>query len=200
MDICQFIIGQLHAIAAKKHSNNDNDSKAVQFSVVTLLKDYERKLKNELFKQNQPCNIQDIKDALLYLSQIGAVKLEGGFLVIYNAMQVHRLKDMKYRYKLEDYRMLDEFYKQKRQQIHIVGEYANMMVRDYDAALQYVQDYFQMDYKRFISKYFKGERLKEIDRNITPDKYQMLFGQLSDRQREIINDKQSKYIVVPALP
>ncbi len=200
MGICQFIIDQLYAIAANKHSNNDNNSKTIQFSVVTLLKDYEKGLKKELFKQNQSGNIQDIKDALLYLSQIGAMKLEGGFLVIYNAMQVLRLKDMKYRYKLEDYRMLDEFYKQKRQQIHIVGEYANMMVRDYDAALQYVQDYFQMDYKRFISKYFKGERLKEIDRNITPDKYQMLFGQLSDRQREIINDKQSKYIVVAAGP
>ena len=200
MEICQFIISQLYALAAKKHTNNDNNVKTVQFSVVTLLKDYEKGLKNELFKQNHPCNIQDIKDALLYLSQIGAVKLEGGFLVIYNAMQVHRLKDMKYRYKLEDYRMLDEFYKQKRQQIHIVGEYANMMVRDYDAALQYVQDYFQMDYKRFISRYFKGERLKDIDRNITPDKYQMLFGQLSEKQREIINDKQSKYIVVAAGP
>lgn len=200
MEICRFIISQLYELAAKKHGNYDNDNKTVQFSVVTLLKDYEKGLKKELFKQNQPCNIQDIKDALLYLSQIGAVKLEGGFLVIYNAMQVHRLKDMKYRYKLEDYRMLDEFYKQKRQQIHIVGEYANMMVRDYNAALQYVQDYFQMDYKRFISKYFKGERLKEIDRNITPDKYKLLFGQLSERQREIINDKQSKYIVVAAGP
>ena len=37
-----------------------------------------------------------------------------------------------------------------------MGENANLMVRDYDAALQYVQDYFQMDYKRFVSKYFKG--------------------------------------------
>ena len=32
--------------------------------------------------------------------------------------------------------MLNEFYKQKIQQIHIVGEYADLMVRDYDAALQ----------------------------------------------------------------
>ena len=34
--------------------------------------------------------------------------------------------------------------KQKIQQIHIVGEYANLMVRDYNAALQYVRDYFQI--------------------------------------------------------
>ena len=110
------------------------------------------------------------------------------------------MKDMKLRYKLEDYRMLDEFYKQKIQQVHIVGEYANLMVRDYAAAQKYVQDYFQMDYKHFVSKYFKGERMSEIQRNITPRKYQKLFAQLSERQKEIISDKESRCIVVAAGP
>ena len=44
------------------------------------------------------------------------------------------------------------------------------MVSDYNAALQYVQDYFQMDYQRFITKYFKGKREAEIERNVTPSK------------------------------
>ena len=73
------------------------------------------------------------------------------------------------------------------------------MVRDYDAALQFVQDYFNMEFKKFIAKYFKGERAKEIERNITPDRYNQLFGDLSDIQEEIINDI-SKYIVVAAGP
>ena len=96
--------------------------------------------------------------------------------------------------------MLNEFYKQKIQQIHIVGEYANLMVRDYDAALQYVQDYFQMDYQRFISKYFKGNRETEIERNVTPSRYKQLFGMLSKRQKEIIDDHESRCIVVAAGP
>ena len=91
-------------------------------------------------------------------------------------MEIHRIKDSKLRYKIDDYRMLNEFYKQKIQQIHIVGEYANLMVRDYQAALQYVQDYFNMDYRRFIAKYFKGDRVGEIARNLTPAKYHQLFG------------------------
>ena len=69
------------------------------------------------------------------------------------------------------------------------------MVKDYQSALQYVQDYFQMDYKKFIGKYFKGERINEIQRNITSQKYQQLFGQLSKRQMDIISDKDSRYIV-----
>ena len=74
------------------------------------------------------------------------------------------------------------------------------MVKDYDAALQFVHDYFGMDFKRFIAKYFKGERAKEINRNITPEKYHQLFGELSDQQAEIINDSDSRYIVVAAGP
>lgn len=199
-NICRFIIDKLYASALANPHSGENTGSLVQFSVIALLKDLETHQNSVLFQSQEKYHIEEIEDALLYLSKIGALRLEGGFLVIYNAMEVQRLKEMKYRYKLEDYRMLDEFYKQKRQQIHIVGEYANMMVRDYDAALQYVQDYFQMDYKKFISKYFKGERLEQIERNITPDKYRKLFGTLSEKQRSIIDDKQSKYIVVAAGP
>ena len=74
---------------------------------------------------------------------------------------MHRLvKDNKLKYKQEDYRYFDEFYKHRIQQIHIVGEYANLMVRDYQSALDFVRDYFQMDFKKFITKYFKGQRAK----------------------------------------
>ena len=153
-----------------------------------------------LFGELKDIQLEDVEEALLYLSKIGALKLEGGFLVLYNAMDIKRIKDNKARYKQEDYRMLNEFYKQKIQQVHIVGEYANLMVRDYNAALQYVQDYFQMDYRKFISKYFKGERGNEIQRNLTPGKYKQLFGQLSKRQMEIITNKESRCIVVAAGP
>ena len=64
---------------------------------------------------------------------------------------------------------------QKIRQIHIVGEFANLMVRNYHEALQFVQDYFQMDFKKFIAKYFKGTRQQEINRNITPQKYHQLY-------------------------
>ena len=57
-----------------------------------------------------------------------------------------------------------------------------------------------MDYKRFVSKYFKGNRLQEIERNVTPEKYDQLFGALSPKQMEIISDKESRCIVVAAGP
>src|SRR5690606_20714894 len=100
----------------------------------------------------------------------------------------------------EDYQRLDQFYQNKVQQIHIVGEYAKKMVEDYRGALQFVEDYFQLNYPVFLTKYFKGSRQTEIKRNLTPAKFRQLFGSLSASQLAIINDKESRYIVIAAGP
>ena len=203
--ICRFAIEWLYgqaerqALVTEKQAAPTEKTDSITFSVIELMQQMAQG-QQELFNQIGTIQIEDVEEALLYLSKIGAIKLEGGFLVLYNAMEIHRIKDSKLRYKIDDYRMLNEFYKQKIQQIHIVGEYANLMVRDYQAALQYVQDYFNMDYRRFIAKYFKGDRVGEIARNLTPAKYHQLFGQLSARQMEIIADRESRCIVVAAGP
>ncbi len=198
LEISRFTVEWLYKLALNAEKENV-PGKAIQFSVVELLNRI-RSSSRSLFGGLDDIQLEDVEEALLYLSKIGALKLEGGFLVLYNAMTIQRIKDNKSRYKQDDYRMLDEFYKLKIQQVHIVGEYANLMVRNYHAALQYVQDYFQMDYKKFVTKYFKGDRTSEIQRNLTPQKYNQLFGQLSKRQKEIISDKDSRCIVVAAGP
>lgn len=196
--ICQFAIGWLYRLTSQTVDTSEGN-REVRFSVIELLNDL-KTTGNTLMETMSDVQLEDVEEALLYLSKIGELKLEGGFLVLYNAMDIRRIKDNKARYKQEDYRMLNEFYKQKIQQIHIVGEYANLMVQDYDAALQYVSDYFRMDYKQFVTKYFKGERGREIERNVTPEKYKHIFGALSEKQMDIISDKDSRCIVVAAGP
>lgn len=198
LNICTFAVEWLYR-QAQNTTLEESKKNGVQFSVVELLNDLKAQGQT-FFESLDDLQLEDVEESLLYLSKIGALKLEGGFLVHYNAMNIRRLKDNKLRYKQEDYRMLNEFYRQKIQQVHIVGEYANLMVRDYDAALQYVHDYFQMDYKAFVQKYFKGERIEQIERNITSKKYEQLFNQLSKKQMQIISDKESRVIVVAAGP
>lgn len=187
--LCRFVVDRLHA------QKNDGETTLVSFSLVEMLNQYSAQLTLEA-----PPSANDMEEALLYLGKTGLLKLEGGFLVIYNTMQIKRMAERRFGYTKEHYRLLNEFYRQRIQQIHIVGEYANMMVRDYDAALHYVRDYFMLDYKAFIAKYFKGERRAQIGKNITPAKYNKIFGSLSGRQMEIINDKESRRIVVAAGP
>lgn len=191
-NLAEFIIKYLYKLSKDKVSRNDEI--LVGFSVLELVNGYKE-------YSHLETNDDNVEEALLFLAKIGSIKLEGGFLVLYSGMRIKRLiLDNKIRYKNEDYKQLNEFYKQKIQQIHIVGEYANMMVKDYNAALRFVNDYFRMDYKKFLSTYFVGERLAEIEKNITPQKFHQLFDGLSERQLEIIRDNESQYIVCTAGP
>ena len=198
VDLCRYIVKTLTEAATEKATVSTN--RLVTFSMVELLNQYNSTRQVSVFDSASKANLGDVEEALLYLSKAELLKIEGGFMVIYNTMQLQRNVERTRRYGKEQYRLLDEFYRQRIQQIHIVGEYANMMVRNYDAAMQFVSDYFLMDYHAFIGKYFKGERRTQITKNITPAKYEQIFGTLSPKQREIIDDKQSKYIVVAAGP
>lgn len=189
-DIAEFILYQLDEI-------NEQNESIVEFSVLELKEAYD--FGKQLLMMS--ATSKEIEDALFYLSRIGVLKLDGGFLVIYNALSIERLeRDNKIRYKIDDYQKLKKYYEQKTQMIHIVGEYAKIMLEDYQAALQFVDDYFQMEYSAFLRKHFKGERGIEIRRNLSPEKFRQLFGELSPSQLRIINDKQSQYIVVAAGP
>lgn len=199
-DICRFVVAHLTRSASLTSKAGSGEKASVNFSINGLLEQYNQSRQQLQFGQENTVSINDMEEALLYLSKNSLMKLDGGFLVIYNTMQLTRTAERRARYGKEQYRLLDEFYKQRIQQIHIVGEYARMMVSDYNAALQFVSDYFQMDFRKFISKYFKGERKAEISNNITPAKYKQIFGSLDPRQSQIIQDRQSKYIVVAAGP
>ncbi len=146
-------------------------------------------------------SIDDIEDSLFYLSRIEAIKIDGGFFVVYNKLTIDRIeKNNRIQYKESDYEKLNQFYQQKVQQIHIVGEYAKKMIRNYREALQFVDDYFRLNYTSFLSKYFPGSRQDEIRRTLTPEKFMKLFGALSPAQLKIINDSGNQYIVVAAGP
>lgn len=198
-DLCRFIINRLLTRLKSGTDAYDKD-KSVQFSMVEMLNDYKANQTQLNFEATKEITLADMEEALLYLTKTALLKIEGGFLVIYNSLQLERIAGNRSQYGKEQYRLLDDFYKQRIQQIHIVGEYANLMVRDYDAALRFVGDYFTLDYKHFIARYFKGERRTEIEKNITPAKYRQLFSKLSTKQRQIIDDRGSQRIVVAAGP
>ncbi len=203
-EIALFIVEYLYSKSEKaielevsEYTQGKAETVEVLFSEIELLEEYQRD--TGLF--NQKITLDEIENALFYLSKIDSIKIAGGFMVIYSPMTIERLeKDNRKRYKNEDYQKLSQFYESKMQQIHIVGEYCRKMIEDYKAALVFVDDYFKLNYKSFINKYFKGSRQDELKSNITPAKFKELFGTLSPSQLKIINDKESNYIVVAAGP
>lgn len=187
-DISQFIIEKLYG----QISSFEKEA-TVEFSLIEMFNDYKQQAGNENVK------LEDMEEAILYLTKIGAMSLEGSFLVLYNTMHISRLeKDNRVQYKLIDYKILKEHYNQKKQQIHIVGKYARVMAQNYEKALQFVKDYFQMPFKDFLIKYFDKAEQIDLERNISPLKYKELFEELSAKQKEIINDDNSQFITVLA--
>lgn len=197
--LARFIVEYLFEKSNNTASEDQNEKEEVlvEFSVLELKEEFDKQ--RTLFEIK--VSLDDVEDSLFYLSKIEAIKIEGGFLVVYNRLTIERVEtDNKKRYKTEEYQKLNQFYENKIQQIHIVGEYAKKMISDYKDALQFVDDYFQLNYSSFLNKYFKGGRQDEIKRNITPAKFKQLFGELSPTQFKIINDKENKYIAVAAGP
>lgn len=195
--IARFIVDYLFTKSITQKTPDEQDEILVEFSVLELKQEFQKEL--GLFQAE--ISLGEVEDALFYLSRIEAIKIEGGFMVVYNKLTIDRLeKNNKVQYKNEDYQSLKEFYDSKVQQIHIVGEYAKKMVDDYKGALQFVEDYFRLNYSSFLNRYFKGSRKEEITKNITPAKFRQLFGTLSPAQLEIIKDNRSNRIVVAAGP
>ncbi len=190
VDIGQFILRQLE-------KENPERNKTLTFSVLSLKDAYnaERQLGRD------PAETADVEDSLFHLGRIGALRLEGGFLVTYNAICVDRLvMDNRVRYKQEDYRSLEQHYEQKMEMIHIVGEYARRMLENYASAVQFVEDYFSLEYSVFRKKYFPGAMGEEIHRSLSPRMFRRIFGELSVSQLAIIQDQDAPNIVVAAGP
>ena len=192
-EVCMFIISEMEKM---ENLTPMQEYATVNFSMSALLEKYNSN--HSLYSHE--IKSENIQEALLFLSKTGIISIEGGFMIIYNKLELERLADNNLQYKKEDYKNLDAFYKQRIQQIHIVGEFANMVVKDYDKAMIFIKDYFFMEFKAFVKKYFDSDRQKEITQNVSPKKYNEIFGSLTETQHKIISDKESRFIVVPAGP
>ena len=197
--LASFIVGHLYEKSNLSISVEDagKEDVLVEFSVYELKEFFE----NSIASFGNKTSIEEVEDALFFLSRIDAIKIEGGFLVVYNRLTVERVEhDNAKQYTKDDYQKLNRFYENKVQQIHIVGEYARRMIIDYKDALQFVDDYFQLNYSSFLKKYFPGSHVDELKLRMTPNKFKQLFGELSPTQLKIINDNETKYMVVAAGP
>lgn len=195
--LARFIVNHLYQQYKQSAEGGEQEREEylVEFSVYEIKQAYEADMWAE------PIDFADVEDSLFYLSRIEAIKIEGGFLVLYNRLTLQRLElNNAKQYTKDDYKKLNQFYDSKVQQIHIVGEYARKMMDDEQVALQFAEDYFQMNHLGFIRKYFPAEQADFLKQKMTARKFQALFGELSPTQLKIIHDSQSPHIVVVAGP
>ena len=154
---------------------------------------------NHLFGTIKEEDLSKYEKSLLFLNQIKSIKLEGGFMVTYNRLNIEDINRNIPRFTQENFKNIGDHYDHKTQQIHIVGEYAKKRLQNYESALIYVNDYFSQPYEEFISKYFP-RRKSEITRPITPERFKEITGNLDTDQRKIVDDHRSEKTIVLAGP
>jgi len=187
----------LRQLAATPNTKGENREKLIEFSVVGLKR---KKEGNDGGLFAQKASIREYEKCLLYLQKIGALYLKDGLLVYYNRLNLSRVvQDNRKQYTQTDYNIMAQHYQSKIEQVHIVGEYAKRMENNYQEALQFTSDYFSLDYAYFLKKYFP-KRTKKIQRPLTTDKYNAIFGQLSLEQHEAVKDGVAERIMIAAGP
>lgn len=170
-----------------------SDKKLIEFSTLEL----QGRL-NQLLGENH--SIREYEYLLLYLHHLNVIELKSGLLVFYNPMRiVRREENNRKQYTTVDFEQLARFYQSKTEQIHIVGEYAKKQLRQQEEALQFVDDYFVLDYEAFLAKYFPGRRTK-IRQPLTEEQFESIIKDLSTEQLEVIKDNKSENILVAAGP
>ena len=83
-ELAKFIVEFLYEKSNSTIAEDETEKEEVlvEFSVHELKEEFEKRPK--LFEMK--VSIEDIEDTLFYLSRIEAIKIEGGFLVVYNRL------------------------------------------------------------------------------------------------------------------
>ena len=187
------LLEKFHIDQKEKQKSHDKKDLPVSFSMLEL------KNSNHFLGQIKEEDIKRYEKALLFLNQIKSIKLEGGFMVSYNRLNIEEIDGSLPRFTKENFNKMEQHYHHKTEQIHIVGEYAKRRLKNYESSLAYVNDYFSQPYEEFLAKYFP-RRKKEISRPLRPERFMEITGELDIDQRRIVDDNKSDNILVLAGP
>ena len=137
-----------------------------------------------------------LEHVLLYLHQQGVVALNHGMTVMRRAMTIHMNDDKKNRYLKSDFNRLEEHYRERTIQVHVMREYAETALKAMADALRLVIDYFSQSKDEFIRRYFSGKK-QVLSRAISEESWQAIVDPLSPSQRAaVVNDDDRNCLIL----
>lgn len=187
-----------HATEKRKSSKGNDPEVYIDFSVPFIRKLSEQLLESRL----KSASSDDYHKALVYLNSIGAIRLDRGFFILYSPLTITRKEtNTRRQFSEKDFEILQKFYEQKVEQIHIMQRYAILMQENIDNARRFTSDYFTLTHEEFIEKHFRNDDEKEqITKPIPQEAFVKIFGQLSPEQLRIVKDASNRRVLVAAGP
>lgn len=131
-----------------------------------------------------------VEHVLLYLHQQEVLILNHGMTVMRRAMTIKvdgEKAEKKVGFLKEDYARLDEHYREKCIQVHVMREYAERAMTDMEPALRLVLAYFGNPKRDFIKEYFSGR--EEVLKLATSEQsWKSIVNSLSGIQKLVVAD------------
>lgn len=125
-----------------------------------------------------------LEHALLFLHQTRVLELDKGRSVFRSAMTI-RMGDSSRRFNQASFAPLEEFYKERTLQTHVMHEYAELGAEDPAKALDLVKAYFTLPHKQFIKEFFRG-RADVLERRTTDESYRRIVEDLQHPVQEAL--------------
>ena len=123
-----------------------------------------------------------IDRALMFLHEQKVIILQQGLAVFRQAMTIRIMsEEMKRRYTKGDYSPLEQHYKERIFQVHVMNEYAReaRTGKDLKQALELVVAYFSLDRNSFVQRYFAG-RKEVVERATSQASYHLIVDNLAN--------------------
>ena len=144
--------------------------------------------------------LKALEHVLLYLHHQEILTLNHGMTVMRRAMTIDINPDKQgQRYVKDDYQRLDEHYRERRIQVHVMREYAEIALREMADALRLVMHYFTRARDEFLHHYFAGK--EDILQLATSEaSWKSIVDALDKVQKAIVTDHQDRNRLVLAGP
>ncbi|MFZ5773335.1 MAG: RecQ family ATP-dependent DNA helicase [Thermodesulfobacteriota bacterium] len=168
----------LDAIFAKIPANTPASGELlVNFSLDELA----TALRGNLFLAGQlKDSLAAIDRALMFLHEQQVIILQQGLAVFRQAMTIRIIPETgKRRYLKDDFSPLEQHYKERIFQVHVMNEYARLGLEKIRQALDLVLAYFSSDRSSFIQRFFPG-RKNVIDRATSQSSFHRIVDNLAN--------------------
>ena len=153
-----------------------------------------------LFRSGSSHAVAEVEAALLWLHDQQVLRLQRGLALFRSAMTIQVTSEPSRPYGVREYTPLGRYYEGKTFQVHVMLEYARRGLDRIQESLALVLDYFRLDQKQFIERYFPN-RKKELEREATAEAYRRIVEELGDaEQRRVIEAPEEENLLVLAGP
>jgi ATP-dependent DNA helicase RecQ len=191
------------AVAAEDGAAPAARPAAGQAQVAFALEDLVQALRFDLLLGPQIADpLAAVERGLLFLHEQQVIQLQHGLAVFRQAMTIRIQPQPRGRgFGDRHFAPLAAHYAERTAQIHVMARYAEAGLRDGEAALALVDDYFALDRESFVRRRFPGEEAAMLGRATAPESYRAIVESLANRaQIELVTAPAAANLLILAGP